>query len=335
MSYGNHLCRMKLRLLLFTTLCINASLLAKVPTKPSGKKVSRTPSKANASPSATPKPTQSNVHYGTHERHLLDFWKAPSSSPTPLVLIIHGGGWGSGSKAEGARFADISTLLKAGISVVSINYRLIRQNPSVDTSPPVKAPLHDAARALQFVRSKAKEWNIDKARIGAAGGSAGACSSIWLAFHADLADPRSSDPIARESTRLTCAAVVSPQTTLDPEQMKKWIPNSYYGGHAFGFSNFEAFLAGRRSILPLIAKYSPYALVSADDPPIHMTFSSAPAVGETQSDPTHSANFGIKLAERCAKKGVQADVSYPGAPNIRHASPTAFLIAKLKPSTNG
>lgn len=48
--------------------------------------------------------------------------------------------------------------------------------------PPVKVPLHDAARALQFVRSKAAEWNIDKQRIGAAGGSAGACSSLWLAM---------------------------------------------------------------------------------------------------------------------------------------------------------
>ena len=34
-------------------------------------------------------------------------------------------------------------------------------------TPPVKAPLHDAARALQFVRSQAREWNLDKARIGA------------------------------------------------------------------------------------------------------------------------------------------------------------------------
>jgi len=69
-------------------------------------------------------------------------------------------------------------------------------------------PLGDAARALQFVRSKAAEWNIDKTRIGATGGSAGACSSLWLAFHDDLADPKSSDPVARESTRLLCAAVI-------------------------------------------------------------------------------------------------------------------------------
>ncbi|MEO2047672.1 MAG: hypothetical protein ABGX16_13990 [Pirellulales bacterium] len=56
--------------------------------------------------------------------------------------------------------------------------------------------MHDAARALQLVRSKATEWNIDKQRIGASGGSAGACSSLWLAFHPDMANPASSDPVA-------------------------------------------------------------------------------------------------------------------------------------------
>lgn len=68
--------------------------------------------------------------------------------------------------------------------------------------PPVKGPLSDAARPLQFVRSKATEWNVDKERIAASGGSAGTCSSLWLAFHTDMADPKSEDPVAHESTRL-------------------------------------------------------------------------------------------------------------------------------------
>ena len=143
--------------------------------------------------------------------------------------------------------------------------------------------MHDAARALQFVRSKAAEWNIDKARIGASGGSAGACSSLWLAFHSDLADPKSADPIARESTRLWCAAVNVAQTTLDPQQMKEWTPNSRYGSHAFGIfkkvdgkdqQDFPAFLARRDEILPWISEYSPYALVTAEDPPVYLAYGS-------------------------------------------------------------
>ena len=96
--------------------------------------------------------------------------------------------------------------------------------------------MHDAARALQTIRSKAKEWNLDPKRVGATGGSAGACTSLWLALHDDLADPKSSDPVARESSRLTCAAVSGAQTSLDPKELREWIPNAIYGGHAFGFA---------------------------------------------------------------------------------------------------
>jgi acetyl esterase/lipase len=247
-----------------------------------------------------------------------------------VAFVIHGGGWVSGSKERVDRFVDVPALLKAGVSVVAINYRLIRRDSSADTTPPVKAPLHDAARALQFVRSKAAEWNIDKTRIGAAGGSAGACSSLWLAFHEDMSAPNSEDPVARESTRLLCAAVTGPQTTLDPQQMQEWTPNSTYGGHAFGLGSFQEFLSAREKILPLIAEYSPYALVSSDDPAVYMIFNAAPAVGLPQKDPTHTANFGVKLAEHCLTKGVSAEVVYPGAADVKHPTPTEFLISQLK-----
>ena len=320
-----------MRLLTLLALACALSLGAQDAPKAKAKTKAKSPA-ADAYSAKVPKPTEANVRYGEHERHVLDFWKAESSAPTPLVFIIHGGGWVGGSKERAERFADIDTLLKAGISVVSINYRLIKRDAAVDTSPAVKAPLHDAARALQFVRSKAAEWNLDKSRVGAAGGSAGACSSLWLAFHDDLADPKSADPVARESTRLTCAAVTGPQTTLDPAQMKEWTPNSTYGGHAFGLKTFAEFLAAREKILPLIAEYSPYALVSSDDPAIYMTFSAPPAIGQNQKDPTHTANFGVKLAEHCATKGVAAEVNFPGAKNVKHDSATAYLIAKLKPA---
>jgi acetyl esterase/lipase len=278
---------------------------------------------------SVPKPTLAEVRYGAHERHVLDFWKAESSVPTPLVFVIHGGGWQGGEKERVDRFVDVAALLRAGISVASINYRLIRHAEAEGVTPPVKVPLHDAARALQFVRSKAREWNLDKTRIGATGGSAGACSSLWLAFHDDLADARSADPIARESTRLFCAAVNGAQTTLDPQQMKEWTPNSRYGGHAFGVGAFPEFLAARERILPWINEYSPYALVSAGDPPVYLFYTTPPALGQEQKDPTHTSNFGVKLQEYCTAKGVVCDLVYPGAPGVKHENATAYLIAKL------
>jgi len=284
---------------------------------------------AKAAPAvlAGPKPTLADVAYGTHPKQALDFWKADSDKPTPLLFYIHGGGWQAGSKN---RVTGVSDYLTAGISVVSVEYRFIKEATEDKVVPPVKAPLHDAARALQFVRSKAAEWNIDKKRIGASGGSAGACSSLWLAFHPDLADGKSSDPVARESTRLWCAAVIGAQTTLDPQQMKEWTPNSKYGGHAFGFAGFPQFLEGRDKILPWIAEYSPYALVTADDPPVYLIFSAPPALGQDQKDPTHTSNFGVKLQEHCKSIGVECELVYPDAPNVKHATAQAYLIEKLK-----
>jgi len=283
-------------------------------------------------------PTQANVAYGTHERQVLDFYRADSATPTPVVFHIHGGGWVAGDKKV---VAALERYLAAGISVVSINYRYSTQAQIAGVKPPVEWPIADAARALQFVRSKGKEWNLDKQRIGATGGSAGACSSLWLAFHPDLADAKSLDPVARESSRLWCAAVSGAQTSLDPKELKDWTPNSRYGGHAFGFmpdprdnktrdTQFAAFLAGRESVLPWIKKYSPMEHVSSDDPPIWMIYSSAPALGQEQKDPTHTANYGVKLQEKCKATGVPCELVYPGAPDVRHAKTEDFLIATLK-----
>ena len=298
--------------------------------QPKAKAAKAAAKKAAAENPPVVKPTLAEVRYGPHERHVLDFWRAASATPAPLVFVIHGGGWQGGEKERVNKFVNVAGLLAQGISVVAINYRFIKHAEAEGVTPPVKAPLHDAARALQFVRSQAAAWNLDKTRIGAAGGSAGACSSLWLAFHDDLADPKSADPIARESTRLFCAAVIGAQTTLDPVQMKSWTPNSKYGGHAFGVPSFEAFLAARDRLQPLIAEYSPYHLVTKDDPAIYLVYSAPPALGQDQKDPTHTANFGVKLQEHCRSLGVACELMYPGSTTAKHATAQDYLIATLK-----
>src|SRR5262249_26613835 len=155
------------------------------------------------------------VKYGDHPRQVLDFWKADTKQPAPLAIFIHGGGWNGGDKSRPTTL-NIKSLLENGISVAAINYRLVPPATEARDPPPGKWPPQDGVGAGQFLRSKANEWNIDKTRLAANGGSAGACSSLWLALHDDMAQPDSTDPIARESTRLTCAAVVGAQTELDP-----------------------------------------------------------------------------------------------------------------------
>jgi acetyl esterase/lipase len=291
-------------------------------------------------PPTRPTPTVADFAYG-HEspRQVFDFWQATSTEPTPVVLLIHGGGWQNGDKT-GYGESSIRPFLKAGISVAALNYRFIRQAMEQHVEPPVKACLYDAARALQTIRAKAQEWNVDPKRIGSTGTSAGACTSLWLAMHDDLAKPDSSDPIERESSRLTCAAVGSAQTSLDPIQVREWIPNAEYGGHAFGYAGqgrkrpqeFALFIENREKVLPWIKEYSPIELVSRDDPPIYMDYpkqQQPPSRGQKEPDPTHSAMYGVALAEKLHDAGVEVVLAYPGHEDTKYGSITNFLINKL------
>jgi len=287
-----------------------------------------------------PAPTVADFVYGhDSERQKLDLWRARSETPTPLVLLIHGGGWKRGDKTDYGE-KSIQPFLDAGISVAAVNYRFIEQAMDQKVEPPVKACVGDAARALQTLRARAREWNLDPRRVGATGTSAGACTSLWLAFHDDLAAPASADPVARESTRLACAAVIAPQTSLDPKELRAWMSNAVYGGHAFGFAapgrsraeEFELLIPDRDKLLPWITEYSPIAHVTQDDPPVYLDFpgqKTPPVVGGVEPDPTHSAVAGIKLAERMRALGLEAVVAYPGHEDPRYGSIEKFLIAKL------
>lgn len=294
---------------------------------------------ATAKGDATPA-SFTDVSYGEHFRQTMDVWLAKSPRPAPVVFYIHGGGWGAQDKMDIHQHLDARAFLDAGISVASINYRFLVDANAAKVSPPLQWPLRDAARALQFLRSKAGEWNLDKTRIAASGVSAGGCSSLWLAMHDDMAEPQSADPIARESTRVIFTAAKAPQPSLDPQQLVEWIPNSNYGGHAFGYlgqtrpETFVPFLANREKHLADIRRYSPIAHASADDPPafIHCPKQDKPPVkGEAQTDPTHSAVLGLMLQDALRPLGVKYELRYendglPGEASIQAALMKALQV---------
>ena len=160
-------------------------------------------------------PTFENVKYGPYERNILDFWQAKSDHPTPLLISIHGGGFITGNKSVPAQL--LADCLAAGISVAAINYRFSSQAIA-------PAAFLDGARAVQFLRSKAAEWNLDPQRFAASGESAGAGISLWLGFHDDLADPKNEDPVLQQSTRLTCMVVFEGQSSYDPRFIRDLFP---------------------------------------------------------------------------------------------------------------
>ena len=243
-----------------------------------------------------PLPDERDMRYGPHFRHTIDFYRAESDRPTPLVVYMHPGGWIFFQKGQVKNYISGRGLLELtdhGVSVASINFRFKPTEKPVD--PRIRAPFLDASRAVQYLRSKAKELNIDKDRVAAVGTVSGGTTALWLALHDDLADPDSSDPVARESSRPQCAAGYLPYTTFDPAQIKKWVPRSPLG--PFVFTQFvftpslkgktvDEFLERRAEWIEKgwMQEYSPAALVTPDDPPIYMDYGSGRV--ETSADGT-------------------------------------------------
>ena len=137
-------------------------------------------------------PTFQDVAYGDHERDVVDLYQADSEGLTPVYVYIHGGGFRGGDKA-GISQVLLKGCLEAGISVAAINYPL----SGTDRYP---AAMEHSQRAIQFIRWKSEEWNLDASRVAAGGGSAGAGISMWIGFRGEEAEPESEDPVARQST---------------------------------------------------------------------------------------------------------------------------------------
>jgi len=301
------------------------------------------PSPANAATAGTKKrktPSFANVKYGEHERHVLDLWLADNAKPTPLAIFIHGGGFKAGSK-EKLNPNELSQLLKAGISVAAINYRYV-------TTAPLPAAHNDAKQALQFIRSKADQWRIDKDRIAAFGGSAGAQICMWLAFSDDMADPENQNPIERESTRLTCVATRGGQTTNDIDFWRNRI------GPLLGDKQKLKTLSrplGKESdpekmriatwgattleeANEIAKRHSALSIISPDDPPIFMSYGMSPTA-KLPSDPQkvrgwliHHVILGVALKERAEALNVEADLNYPGAAS-KYESLVEFFVDQL------
>jgi acetyl esterase len=246
-----------------------------------------------------PSPDVSNIRYGPHDRNVFDLWKAKPQrgleARTPLVIFFHGGAFRTGDKSH-VPAKLIETCLAEGISVASANYRL-----SITAAFP--APMLDGARAVQFVRKNAAELGIDPSRIAAAGSSAGAGIALWIGFHDDLADPRSGDPIARQSSRVTCLGVDGAQTSYDPRFIKKLI-----GGRAYEHPALREFYGIKTdadldspATHKLYEEASPLNFVSAGDPPAILFYAEPNAPLPADAKPgqgIHHPRFGEALKAR-------------------------------------
>jgi acetyl esterase/lipase len=273
-------------------------------------------------------PDRADLSYGPHLSNKLDLWLAKSERPTPLVVFIHGGGFVGGDKST-ASAAAIKQCLEAGVSFASINYRF-------RTEVPINTVLRDSARAIQFLRYKAGELNIDKSRVAAFGGSAGAGTSLWLAFHHDLADPKSADPVLQESTRLTAAGSTAGQATYDilrwrdvlgSDEAMRFYPQDTWPAF-YGLSTLEEVRGPRGK--ELRADVDMLGLITVDDPPVWLGASDRHDALENKGDTNHSPKHSEAVKQRCDAIGVPCVLKIGNKPSEGEQTAVEFLLKRVR-----
>ncbi|HSW12482.1 MAG TPA: alpha/beta hydrolase [Solimonas sp.] len=173
------------------------------------------------------------------QRLLADVYRPAGDGPFPSVLLIHGGAWKRGDRAQVEGLAE--RIAARGYLVVSITYRLVPQYI-------FPAQLQDVQQALRWMRGPGLQYGIDAQRIGSFGYSAGGHLAALAGHVAN--DPQLGDPQTRLKT------IVAGGTPADL--------TLYAGGHLV-----PAFIGGPKSEkLEAYRAASPVTHVDAGDPPV-------------------------------------------------------------------
>jgi endo-1,4-beta-xylanase len=159
----------------------------------------------------------SSIHNPSITLHLPPKEKATGAA----VIILPGGGHKYLSiENEGNVFGK--WLADRGIAGIVLKYRLAK-----DEGSPYKVDVHalaDAQRAIRLVRARAAEWNIDPARIGILGFSAGGEVANLAASRFEAGNPQATDPVDRETSRPAFQALIYAGASKSAERPKDTPP---------------------------------------------------------------------------------------------------------------
>ncbi|MBB3187974.1 alpha/beta hydrolase [Microbacter margulisiae] len=107
--------------------------------------------------------TLPNTPFGKRYLHL-DVFYPKKSGKYPALIMVHGGGWRSGTRSLQVPMAEM--IAKKGFVTVSVEYQL-----SLEAKYP--AAVYNIKAAIRWMRAHAKEYHIDPTRIAISGCSSG------------------------------------------------------------------------------------------------------------------------------------------------------------------
>jgi len=199
-------------------------------------------------------------HTANNYQNKLDvYMPANASAPTPVVVVIHGGGWVEGTKEE--RVLEMMPYLQMGFAAVNVEYRLGRNSLA-------PAAVEDCRCALHWVFANAKKFNFDPTRVVLQGGSAGG----HLALMTGMLTPAAGfDRECRSSQDNYWSA--NPGTSADPRvaAIVNWfgitdVLDEIHGSNAKGYA--VVWLGDQPNADEIAKRVSPINYVTGDVPPI-------------------------------------------------------------------
>ncbi len=134
------------------------------------------------------------------------------STPLPVVLYIHGGGWNGGSKSEGEKF--ISLMAHSNYFAASIDFRGTDEGGFPET-------LIDIVSAVNFIVKYQDELNINPDRIGLVGYSSGGHLAVLTACSANNASMQTILDKHKFSQSIKCVA------SINGAVVPKYLPRQY------------------------------------------------------------------------------------------------------------
>lgn len=120
--------------------------------------------------------TINNISYGANASQKLDLGLPGGRTVnTPLVVVVHGGGWSTGDKNELTWL--LTGLKQRGFAVANINYRLTLNQPDN-----YKMQLDDLDSAVQFTLRQSSVYTFNGQKLYIVGHSAGGHLSLCYAY---------------------------------------------------------------------------------------------------------------------------------------------------------
>lgn len=141
--------------------------------------------------------------YGTDPAQRLDVYLPPNAKGAPILIMVHGGAWMIGDKANtGAVENKLKHWLTKGWIVVSVNYRMLPNAMAY-------AQAQDVAEAVRWTQGHAEGWGGDPAKVILMGHSAGAHLSALVSSKPEMVGRPWAGTVVLDSAAMQVSATMA------------------------------------------------------------------------------------------------------------------------------